>query len=815
MVAPLHPYDIVITLGNATLNGLLARDERGSPMVRKSFSPPLMPVSITQQDVTYSSIPREQGSDIAIEGFAGGAGAYYYEPGKYAFGENIATENGLVYPGPLVNLTTIVAKDTATNGENIVSSSNANPAVFTTQAAHGLAVGDVIVISGHSVGALNGVHTVTVVGSVTTFQVGAGGVGGVGGTWSLGPTAAITAYCRHYDSDQGGEVDLFAAGAHLYRWHLTENRWRRTHTLAKAPNTIAINSTSEAVQCVVTTVTPHNLATGDQVIIEGHNISARNGTWTVTVTGATTFTIPLNTMGAGTGTATGTVRPVNVAVTDLLSFHNGVNRLILWATGAHRYRLSTDNGQNWRNSSDASGDLKIKLWAVREMGESNPMVLGAVDPDVIFAVADPDGGAWDTGTRVGYRDTRTDLFTSLTTSPITGEVLVGKKLGWRTFDANGAPMMALGPVPINSGLGAPNFSHPARVGAAVYTVLNDFDIVEYNQGTITTGFGVSRAGPRVPEMQRAIVALAGDGHHYLYAALEGESGYVMRGQYQENDTWHWHGAYIKLTRSIGKMWVSSHPASSDTNQYLVVCPGSAPFATPPFRYRLPRTDLQTDENAQFAGTGFIRFGYERAGQAHVFKRIAHMTLHGLNLDQNNVWRMAYRKDDNLEFVTNAGWEFNVNGHVLYLPPTVYGKRFEIKLTYDSQNSNSRPALEGLITRYYRRPTRLRVAKFSLMAVSLMANLAGAADVTIGPQAMEVFLRERLMADIDLPLFTFMYNNQEVVFPGEILNIEEEWMKVSGGGSGEGQGHALVFTLTVQELPTNGYAPAQYYQGGAP
>jgi hypothetical protein len=68
---------------------------------------------------------------------------------------------------------------------SIASSTNANPSVVTTSAAHGIAAADVVEIAGHLVNtAINGVWTIATVGSSTTFTVpyAANGVGGATGT---------------------------------------------------------------------------------------------------------------------------------------------------------------------------------------------------------------------------------------------------------------------------------------------------------------------------------------------------------------------------------------------------------------------------------------------------------------------------------------------------------------------------------------------------------------------------------------------------------------------------------------------------------
>ncbi len=74
--------------------------------------------------------------------------------------------------------------------------------------------------------------------------------------------------------------------------------------------TTDIVSSSVANPSVITTVGDHGLATGDTVVIAGHTGSTPtvNGERIVTVTGAKTFTIPVNVTVGGTG---GTVRRVS------------------------------------------------------------------------------------------------------------------------------------------------------------------------------------------------------------------------------------------------------------------------------------------------------------------------------------------------------------------------------------------------------------------------------------------------------------------------------------------------------------------------
>lgn len=66
---------------------------------------------------------------------------------------------------------------------------------------------------------------------------------------------------------------------------------------------VAISTSSVANPTTITTAVPHGLVSGDSVVIFGHTGSTPtiNGTRVVTVTGPTTFTIPVNVTVAGTG----------------------------------------------------------------------------------------------------------------------------------------------------------------------------------------------------------------------------------------------------------------------------------------------------------------------------------------------------------------------------------------------------------------------------------------------------------------------------------------------------------------------------------
>lgn len=75
---------------------------------------------------------------------------------------------------------------------------------------------------------------------------------------------------------------------------------------------IASSTNTNPIQVTVSGALPASYTTGIAVTIAGHTSNlAANGRWPITVTGASTFTIP--TAGSGVGGATGTVQPLSVS----------------------------------------------------------------------------------------------------------------------------------------------------------------------------------------------------------------------------------------------------------------------------------------------------------------------------------------------------------------------------------------------------------------------------------------------------------------------------------------------------------------------
>lgn len=134
--------------------------------------------------------------------------------------------------------------------------------------------------------------------------------------WALTETELNTLSPDVTYIDQTGPVNLDAADYTLQKPSAIfehckkasgKNYWVKYEEAAAVGG--AIVSSSVANPTVITTTTAHGLVTGQQVAIAGHSGSTPsiNATHTVTVTGASTFTIPVNVTVGGTGGTTSTV----------------------------------------------------------------------------------------------------------------------------------------------------------------------------------------------------------------------------------------------------------------------------------------------------------------------------------------------------------------------------------------------------------------------------------------------------------------------------------------------------------------------------
>lgn len=133
-------------------------------------------------------------------------------------------------------------------------------------------------------------------------------------TWAYAAPTNAAWYVQSYTFEHGYDQSTIGiSGAMFNKWSIKGSAKKQWEMSAGGffktyyPNSaIAIVSSTNATPIVVT-ATGHGLATGNQVIIANHlTNTAANGTWTIIVTGADTFSLT-GSVGNGVGGATGTV----------------------------------------------------------------------------------------------------------------------------------------------------------------------------------------------------------------------------------------------------------------------------------------------------------------------------------------------------------------------------------------------------------------------------------------------------------------------------------------------------------------------------
>lgn len=123
---------------------------------------------------------------------------------------------------------------------------------------------------------------------------------------------------------------------------------------------VAISSSTAVNPSVVTTGANHGYTTGDRVTIRGHATNtAINGSWTITVTGLTTFTVPVLGIGAGTG---GSVVKLTLTIdgpTGALNVYGNIQAETFTALGAATFYSSlTSLGGATFTSANVTSSLR-------------------------------------------------------------------------------------------------------------------------------------------------------------------------------------------------------------------------------------------------------------------------------------------------------------------------------------------------------------------------------------------------------------------------------------------------------------------------
>lgn len=154
-----------------------------------------------------------------------------------------------------------------------------------------------------------------------------------------------------------------------------------TNNVAKS-----IASSTNASPIVITTSAAHGYATGDTVYVSGHLVNtAANGSWTITVTGGTTFSLNSST-GNGVGAATGSA--YRYSDLDLIDNSIQANAVPLTATAVTQSATSTNIA--------VIGTITV-TGATAAMADADIVALARTALDT-FAGAVPIGGVGTTAT---------------------------------------------------------------------------------------------------------------------------------------------------------------------------------------------------------------------------------------------------------------------------------------------------------------------------------------------------------------------------------------------------------------------------------
>lgn len=266
---------------------------------------------------------------------------------------------------------------------NIARSSNV--VTVTVSAAHNLVVGQSVYITG-SATSFNGTFLIDTVPSTTTFTFAQNGANASSTTGDVYATAAGTVYpfvniigarqittstAQLYSDDTTGisagdyvkvsvgpnVYDLLNLGADFvssssyvsgignslnllsYADAVFEgtNAWTATQTHCVAGISSASRSTTT---CTIVTYAAHGLSSGNTVVIANAGNSAFNGTWTITVTNATTFTFTHGTSGTISAVAGGQVSLFRNLTTTV------INKAVAGDTNALSYTETMALGAN-------------------------------------------------------------------------------------------------------------------------------------------------------------------------------------------------------------------------------------------------------------------------------------------------------------------------------------------------------------------------------------------------------------------------------------------------------------------------------------
>ncbi len=198
--------------------------------------------------------------------------------------------------------------------------SSGTTATITTMAPHGFTAGQVVTISGVSVGGYNGTFTIASVLTTNTFTY-------------------TTSGSNLSEADNSGSATLNSALDGPQRSVVASVIYTFNQPVTLGANAfgvtvhgtvgIATATESNSNTVTITTTTNHNFVTGQVITVAGVTNSSYNGTFTITVTGLTTFTYTDGTSGLGDSSG-GTAGPGTAPLVSYLSPDGGTTWVVTY-----------------------------------------------------------------------------------------------------------------------------------------------------------------------------------------------------------------------------------------------------------------------------------------------------------------------------------------------------------------------------------------------------------------------------------------------------------------------------------------------------
>jgi Tfp pilus tip-associated adhesin PilY1 len=247
-----------------------------------------------------------------------------------------------------------------TNTSNTVtaSASFSSTVTATTATAHGFSAGDTVIIEGGTQPLHSGTFTVlaTPAPTATTFAYTNSQTVAPAGSYTLRPSTAstkATATVTAHGYSTGQQIVIAGATPAAYNGTYTitvvdANTFTFPMTTAPGPNT----GTSVFAKATSTTATAnsvgHGFTTGDSITVTGATPSAFNGTYTVAVTDANTFTY---TLGSAQGDASGTIVAAGASSSATRT------ALINWVRGEDNFEDENANSSTTDIRASIHGDV--------------------------------------------------------------------------------------------------------------------------------------------------------------------------------------------------------------------------------------------------------------------------------------------------------------------------------------------------------------------------------------------------------------------------------------------------------------------------